>query len=93
MKNLLETNDVKPVYILAADLLSFIRSGILAADVDFSFDTPLEKVGIDSFSLLEILLYLEREHGIFIPDEDLAPDNISTVGRIAETACARSLLK
>ena len=46
---------------LAGDLLFFIRSRILADKVDFSVDTSLQKVGIDSVSLVvEILLYLER---------------------------------
>jgi len=73
---------------LAGDLLSFIRSRILADNVDFSVDTPLEKVGIDSVSLLEILLYLERQFDIYIADESLTAENISSVRRLALTAYA-----
>ena len=73
---------------LAGDLLSFIRSKILADNADFSADTSFEKVGIDSVSLLEILLYLERQFDIFIADESLTPENISSVRRLAITAYA-----
>ena len=73
---------------LAGELLSFIRLRILADNTDFSADTPLQKVGIDSVSLLEILLYLERQFDIFIADESLTPENISSVRRLALTAYA-----
>ena len=73
---------------LAGDLLSFIRSRILADNVDFSVDTSLQKVGIDSVSLLEILLYLERQFDIYIADESLTAENISSVRRLAITAYA-----
>lgn len=73
---------------LARDLLSFLRKRILAEQVDFTIDTPLEEVGIDSVSLLELLLYLERQHGIFIADEQLTPEHISTIRTLARTAFA-----
>jgi len=73
---------------LARDLHAFIRSTILAADADFSPDTPLEKVGIDSVSLLEILLYLERRFTIYIADENLTPENVASVRQLAATAYA-----
>lgn len=73
---------------LAGDLLSFIRTRILADNVDFSVDTPLQNVGIDSVSLLEILLYLERQFDIYIADESLTAENISSVRQLALTAYA-----
>ena len=71
---------------LARDLNSFVRKRILADEADFSMDTPLESVGIDSVSLLEILLYLERQFDIYIADEQLIPENIATINKLAETA-------
>lgn len=71
---------------LIADLVQFIRKTILAENVDFSSETPLKEVGIDSVSLLEILLYLERSHNIYIADEKLTPDNIASIRQLAQTA-------
>jgi acyl carrier protein len=73
---------------LVRDLLCFIRSTILADNADFSPDTPFDKVGIDSVSLLEILLYLERNFDIYIDDQQLTPENIASVRQLAVTACA-----
>lgn len=71
---------------LMADLVQFIRTTILAENVDFSPDTPLKEVGIDSVALLEILLYLERYHNIYIADEKLTPDNIASIRQLSQTA-------
>lgn len=71
---------------LAHDLYTFVRTRILADGVDFSMETSLESVGIDSVSLLEILLYLERQHDIYIADEMLTPENIATLSNLAKTA-------
>ena len=73
---------------LAQDLYTFVRTRILAEGADFSMDTALKTVGIDSVSLLEILLYLERQHDIYIADEKLTPENISTLNKLAATAWA-----
>jgi acyl carrier protein len=73
---------------LAADLLSFVRSRILADNVRFSVDTSFQSVGIESVSLLEILLYLEREFDIYVADESLTAENISSVRQLALTAYA-----
>lgn len=73
---------------LAGELYSFVRRQILAAEADFSIDTSLENVGIDSVSLLEILLYLERQFDIYIADEHLTAENIATIRMLAKTACA-----
>lgn len=72
---------------LAGELLSFIRSTILVDNADFAADTPLEAVGIDSVSLLEILLFLERRFDVYIPDEKLTRENIASVRQLAATAC------
>lgn len=40
--------------------------------------------GFDSLTLLSFILELENKFDVIIPDDDLVPDNFSTVDRIAE---------
>jgi len=40
-------------------------------------------VGIDSFSTVEIILFIERKFGVAIPDEKLIPDNFKTLNALA----------
>jgi acyl carrier protein len=47
-------------------------------------DEPLLQNGIlDSLGVLELVSYLEREFGITVEDEDMAPENFQTIERIA----------
>jgi acyl carrier protein len=48
-------------------------------------DTSLRDLGIvDSTGVLEVVSYIEREHGILVADSELLPENLDTVDAIAE---------
>lgn len=38
---------------------------------------------IDSTGILELVAYLESEFGIVVQDEEIAPENLDSVGKIA----------
>jgi aryl carrier protein AsbD len=40
---------------------------------------------IDSIALLQIILFIEEQTGIRIPDEEVAPENFQTIGAIERT--------
>ena len=50
----------------------------------------LEKFGIDSVRLFEIVVGLEETFGISFADEDFAVERFSTARKIAEVVAARS---
>lgn len=43
-----------------------------------------EYAGFDSLGVLEILVWLESEYSLVIPDEELNIDNFSSVGKMAD---------
>ncbi|XTZ13735.1 phosphopantetheine-binding protein [Micromonospora echinospora] len=43
----------------------------------------------DSLGLLEVLVWLESEFAVTIPDEDLVVDHFSTVGRMVDYVVSR----
>jgi acyl carrier protein len=46
-------------------------------------DTPLLRPGLlDSFSLIKLVLYLEKQFGVVVPAEELIPDNFMTVNAV-----------
>ena len=71
--------------IIIAEIKSYIEKNILAAGVQIDADTNLKQVGIDSFSTVEIILFIERRFGVSIPDEKLVPDNFKTIQALAAT--------
>jgi acyl carrier protein len=71
-------------------LCGFLKDQVLADGVDVDGATSLADIGVDSFSLMEILLFLERTYGLVFPLEVLTPANIETVSALAE--CYRIML-
>ena len=54
-------------------------------DTEIGLDTPLITGGIvDSFSMVSLKRFLEKQYGIKIPDEEATPEAFDTVRRIAE---------
>lgn len=70
---------------IITEIKKYIETNILAEAVQIDADTDLKKAGIDSFSTVEIILFIERKFGIAIPDEKLMPDNFKTLRSLAAT--------
>ncbi|MFZ1692569.1 MAG: phosphopantetheine-binding protein [Flavobacteriales bacterium] len=71
---------------LVHELCAHLRRHVLAAGAACDADTPLASVGIDSMALLELVLLLERRHGLVIDENDLLPQHLSTVRAMVRRA-------
>ncbi|UXP33044.1 acyl carrier protein [Reichenbachiella agarivorans] len=71
---------------IKSDLIEFIKSEILDASIEIDADTPLSDAGVDSFSVIELVLFLERKHGITIQEKDMLPQNFKSVASLAQCA-------
>ena len=71
--------------LIITEIKNYIEKNILAEAMQIDADTDLKKAGIDSFSTVEIILFIERKFGVAIPDEKLIPDNFKTLQSLAET--------
>jgi acyl carrier protein len=69
---------------IEADIINFLQKNILAENVSLKADMVLRDVGVDSFSIVEIILFIERKYGLIIPDQYLIPDNFKSVTCIAQ---------
>ncbi len=74
---------VKDVNYISEELCRFLQSNILAPGVGVQPDTVLTNIGVDSFSVIEIILFIERRFGVILPDEYLVPENLKTVEALA----------
>lgn len=71
--------------LIIEEIKKYIQQNILASSVHIDAGTQLKQAGIDSFSTVEIILFIERKFGVSIPDEKLVPDNFKTLQSLAET--------
>ncbi len=70
---------------ISEELKKFIKNNILAEGVEITNDTLMRDVGIDSYSIVEIILFIERKYGVVIPDDLLQPENFKTINALAIT--------
>ena len=68
---------------LIEDLKTFIVQNILSEEVVLDADTSLKSIGVDSFSIVEIVLFIERKFGKLIPDRLLVPETFESLNNIA----------
>ncbi|MCB9664798.1 MAG: acyl carrier protein [Alphaproteobacteria bacterium] len=66
-----------------AELVTFLAEQVLAPDVPCTYDAVLAELGVDSFSLMEVVLFVERRWGVILPMERLTPENVHTVDALA----------
>ncbi|MEO6251824.1 MAG: acyl carrier protein [Ferruginibacter sp.] len=71
--------------IITEEIKKYIEKNILEEAVHIDATTNLKQAGIDSFSTVEIILFIERRFGVSIPDEKLLPDNFKTLQALAAT--------
>ena len=75
---------------IATRLCSFLQDNILADGLDITVTTELSSIGVDSFSLMEVILFIERSFGVILPAESLTPKNIASVQSLSQ--CCSTLL-
>jgi acyl carrier protein len=70
---------------LEREIRSFIADTYLPAQSADEIDAgaSLTRAGIiDSVGILELMLFLETDYGIDIPDDEAVPENLDTIGNI-----------
>ena len=75
---------------ISSALCVFLQKNILASDVEVTPETELAVIGVDSFSLMELILFIERRFGLVLPLESLTPQNTATVSNLS-LCCVNSM--
>jgi acyl carrier protein len=68
---------------IADQLCQFARTNFAVEGADFDANSPLARAGIDSFALVELLLYCERAFGVRVPDSHLTGKNLASMATLA----------
>ena len=76
----LETDPKK----IAARLCEFARTNFVAEGQEFDENSPLSHAGIDSFALVELVLFCERVLGVRVPESHLTGTNLASMSSLAK---------
>ena len=71
-------HEVGELSTMAAELCRYARSHLLQEGVELNERTQFKEAGVDSFSLVELLLFAERRFGVKVPGAELTPANIAS---------------
>jgi acyl carrier protein len=74
---------------ITATLLGFINTEIMAQSRPLDGGANLEESGVDSMALLQVLLFIERTWGFWIPDHELTDDIVRTPRQLARHVCGK----
>jgi D-alanine--poly(phosphoribitol) ligase subunit 2 len=73
-----------------AAVVRFLNTEIMAPAHPIGADDVLADAGVDSMALLKVLVFLERELGVWVPDEDLTDDIVRSARTLATYVCSRT---
>jgi len=68
---------------IANQLCQFARANLVANGVKFDENSVLADFGIDSFALVELLLFSERTFGVAVPESHLTRENLASLAALA----------
>lgn len=64
-------------------IIKFLKNNILEENVTINAQTILREIGVDSYSIVEIILFIERQFDYVVPDSLLKPENFATIESIS----------
>ena len=64
----------------------YLKQRFLAKNVVFDSSKAFADFGVDSMTVVELVMYIEEEFGIVIPADQLTGDNLKSLDSLA--ACA-----
>jgi len=50
----------------------------------FSDEQDLLEAGLDSMGIMRLIMFIEDEYGITLPDTEIEPDNVQTFNRLEQ---------
>ncbi|MGQ0827157.1 MAG: acyl carrier protein [Bacteroidota bacterium] len=69
---------------ISNELILFVRTDILDSTITITAETPFSQVGLDSMSVIQLVLFIERKFAVVLSEKDLTPENLRSIHSLAE---------
>ncbi|HNS11985.1 MAG TPA: phosphopantetheine-binding protein [Bacteroidia bacterium] len=79
-------SDLKPADQVKEALMDFLRDNHGFSGTNFSSEQNLKDAGIDSFKIIELILFMENNFNIKFPEESYTAANLYSVDSIVKCA-------
>ena len=70
---------------IESELLTFLSREVFAPDLVVTAETDLVSVGFDSMSLVRVLVWIETNYGMWIPESEITGDAIRNLRTLSAT--------
>lgn len=71
---------------ISLQMVKYLNSEIMDEPLEFDPATPFSEIGVESYDIIQLVLFIERKFGIEIPESELIPENLESIDTLA--ACA-----
>lgn len=71
---------------ISSMMIQFLKANVLGEGVEITGTTPFVEIGIDSVTVIELVMHIDDEFGIDIPPNDLTEENMSSIDALASCA-------
>ena len=75
---------------LEQQLVHLVSERLLETQPGFGADSNLYESGLDSMAIMQLLILIEEEYGVVLPEGELTRQNFSTVRSVAGLIRARA---
>lgn len=69
---------------IVKELQKFVEENIIDYTVELEPTISFRDLGVDSFSVIQIVLFIERKFNVTIDESDLTPDNLRSIYSLSE---------
>jgi acyl carrier protein len=69
---------------IKGQLVSFLKYEIFDSSVPLATDTDLFESGFDSFSLIKLIVFIEKKFSIPIPEEKITEETFRNINSLSE---------
>ena len=81
---------IPPLDTLEPQLIALLRERLLETPHPFDATTDLYNLGMDSMAIMQLLILIEEEYGVALPECGLTRQNFTTVRQLAHLILAQS---
>ena len=86
----MSVHPIPPLDTLEKQVVVLLRERLLETATDFEPDTDLYALGMDSMAIMQLLILIEEEYGVSLPECSLTRQNFSTAAQLARLIRAQS---
>jgi acyl carrier protein len=69
--------------IIVQQLVQYLQTEILDQPVALDEHQPFAEMGVESYAVIQLVLYIERKFGVELPESDLTSENLKSIETIA----------